>query len=87
MAFSSAVTFKTVFGNKRVHRGTFDCASVSGGDLDTGLRLCEGLDLTCKGSAVATNAPAINEDLPVAGGAVTIVTDSGQTGYWMAMGY
>ncbi|HBF43030.1 MAG TPA: hypothetical protein DDW42_05250 [Desulfobacteraceae bacterium] len=87
MAFSSAVTFKTVFGNKRVHRGTFDCASVATGDIDTGLRLCEGIDLTCKGSAVATNAPAINEDLPVDGSAVTIVADSSQGGYWMAMGY
>ena len=87
MAFSSAVTFKTIFGNKRVHRGTFNCSSVAGGDINTGLRLCEGIDLTCMGSAVAGNAPAVNETLPVAGSAVTIVTDSGQKGYWMAMGY
>ncbi|MCG7853278.1 MAG: hypothetical protein MIO92_12220 [Methanosarcinaceae archaeon] len=87
MAFSSAVTFKTIFGNKRVHRGTFDCSSATGGDIDTGLRLCEGIDLTLMGSAVATNAPAVNETLPVAGSAVTIVTDAGQKGYWMAMGY
>jgi len=85
MAFSSTVTFKTVFGNKRVHRGTFDASSCTGGDIDTGLRLVEGIELTCGGSAVAS-APAVNETLPVAGD-ITIVTDSGQTGYWMAMGY
>ena len=87
MAFESAVTFKTVFGNKRVHRGTFLCSSCAGGDVDTGLRLCEGMDLTCKGSAVAANAPAVDETLPVDGSAVTIVADSSQGGYWMAMGY
>lgn len=87
MAFASAITRKTVFNNLRVHLGTFNCASVTGGDIDTGLRKCEHIDLACKGSAVAANAPAVNEDLPVDGSAVTIVTDSGQQGYWIAYGY
>jgi hypothetical protein len=87
MAFGSAITEKSQAGNKRVHYGTFDCASVTGGDIDTGLRSCEMIELTCKGSAVATNAPAVDEDLPVDGSAVTIVADSGQTGYWIARGY
>jgi hypothetical protein len=86
MAFASAVVEKTQFGNKRVHLGTFNCASVTGGDIDTGLRSCDMITLQCKGSAVATNAPAVNEDLPVAGSAITIVADSGQTGYWIAVG-
>ena len=42
MAFASTITDKTVFGNKRRHSGTFSCASVAGGDIDTGLRRCDG---------------------------------------------
>jgi len=87
MAFSSAITHKTVFGNKRIHHGTFSCASVAGGDINTGLRQCDFIHLQGKSSAVITNAPAVNESLPVAGSAVTIVTDSGMTGYWWAQGY
>lgn len=87
MAFGSEITVKTVFGNKRRNSGTFDCSSVTGGDLDTGLRQCETLVLQHKGSAVQANAPVVDESLPVAGSAVTIVTDSGAVGYWEATGY
>ena len=86
MAFISAITDKTVMGNQRVHKGYFNSSSAAGGDIDTGLRTCQHIDLTCKGSAVALNAPSVNEDLPVAGGALTIVVDSGQEGYWRAEG-
>jgi len=87
MAFSSTVTDKTVFGNKRRHAGTFSCASVATGDIDTGLRSCESITLTHKSSAVVTNCPAVDETLPCAGSAVTIVTDSSAAGYWEATGY
>lgn len=88
MTFAAAVTSKTVFGNKRVHFGTFtNGASDTGGDIDTGLRSCEEMFLQHGGSAVATNAPAVNETLPVAGSAVTIVTTAGFDGRWMAIGY
>ena len=87
MAFSSAVTYKTVFGNKRVHYGTFSGASVTGGSINTGLRSCEHISLLVKSSAVAANAPVVNEDLPVDGSAVTVVHDSSAAGYWMGLGY
>ena len=87
MAFASAVSHKTVFGNKRVHTGTWTGSSVTGGNINTGLRLCEHMQLSIKSSAVGTNAPAVNESFPVAGSAVTIVHDSGQNGYWLAIGY
>ena len=87
MAFGSAITVKTVFGNKRRNSGTFDCSSVAGGDIDTGLRQCETLVLQHQGSAVQANAPVVNESLPVAGSAVTIVADSSSIGYWEATGY
>ena len=89
MAFASSVNAdgKTVMGNKRVHFGTFtNGGSDTGGNIDTGLEVCEHLQLTCKGSAVAANAPAVNETFPCAGNAVTIVTDADEDGYWMAVG-
>jgi hypothetical protein len=87
MAFASAVSYKTVFGNKRIHMGTYSCASVATGDIDTGLRQAEHVQLTQQGSAVTSTAPVIDEDMPVAGSAVTIVTASSAAGYWMAIGY
>lgn len=85
MAFSAAVTGKTVFGNKRVHYGTY--GGSTGGDINTGLRLVESIQLTNKGSAVDTGWAAVNESMPCAGSAVTIVHDNGATGYWTAIGY
>jgi hypothetical protein len=87
MAFSSAVSYKTVFGNRRVHYGTWTGSGATGGNVDTGLRLCENILLTVHGSAVTSNQCAVNESLPVAGSAVTIVHDSGINGYWIAFGY
>jgi hypothetical protein len=89
MAWSSAVVQRAIqaYANKRKSWGTFDASSAAGGDIDTGLRICEKITLTCKGSAVAANAPAVDESLPVAGSAVTIVCDSGQQGFWEATGY
>lgn len=87
MAFSSTVSYKTTFGNRRVHYGSWTGGSTTGGDIDTGLRLCEHIQLTANNSAVATNAPVVNESFPVAGSAVTIVVDSNQNGYWTAYGY
>ena len=88
MAFTSAVTLKTVFGNKRVNAGTFTNTSAStGGDIDTGLRNCEGMLLQHSGAAVTADAPAVNGTLPVAGKAVTIVTTADADGYWIAIGH
>ena len=87
MSFSAAVIGKTVFGNKRVHWGTYGGASQTGGDIDTGLRSVEHMQLTNKGSAVDTGWAAVNESMPCAGSAVTIVNDSAAGGYWLAIGY
>ena len=88
MAFASAVTYKTVFGNKRVHFGTFTTTSATtGGDVDTGLRRVESMTLTPNKNAVTAKECAIDESLPVAGSAVTIVHDAALDGYWMAQGY
>ncbi len=89
MAFSSTISANaTVMGNKRVRFGTFTSDGGStGGDIDTGLRIVEAIFLQQKAAAVVADAPVVNETLPCAGSAVTIVTTANAVGYWMAVGY
>ena len=87
MAFSSAITRQTIMGNKRVTEGTWTSGSTTGGDIDTGLNVCEFITLQAKGSSVSADAPVVNETLPIAGSAITIVTTSSVDGYWRAEGY
>jgi len=88
MAFTSAITDRSVMGNKRVHFGTYNSAGGStGGNINTGLKLCEHLQLQPGGAAAEAVAPVVNETLPVDGSAVTIVSGADDTGYWQATGY
>jgi len=88
MAFSTTISQNPIaVGNRRMSWGTFSCASVATGDIDTGLRLCENIVLQQVSSAVVADAPVVNETLPVAGSAVTIVTTLGAAGNWVAWGY
>ncbi len=88
MAFTATVLGITVFGNKLVSYGTYvSSGGDAGGDINTSLAKAESMILQPKGSSVATNYPVINETFPVAGNAVTIVTDANQSGYWLAFGY
>jgi hypothetical protein len=67
--------------------GTFtSTGSGTGGNVDTGLRIAEVFVMTSYASAVG-NDPVLNEDLPVAGNALTIVTDADEVGTWFAIGY
>jgi hypothetical protein len=87
MAFSSKITVQNVDGNKRIMIGTYtNTAGSTGGDINTGMHKCDLLYLQPMGSAVGTNYPVVNEVFPVAGNAVTIVTDADQDGYWFAIG-
>ncbi len=86
MAFTSTITGYSYWGSKRVNWGTWT-TDTTGGDIDTGLDMCEGIVLQHTGSAVVADDPAINETLPVAGSAITIVVTSGKGGNWRAWGY
>lgn len=87
MAFTATVQEKTVFGNKRIHKGTFvNDGGSTGGDITTGLQNCDALILIPVGSSVHTNAPVVNETTPVAGGVMTIVTDANVSGDFIAIG-
>lgn len=88
MAFESAVTARPfAMGNKRVSMGTYtNGAGDSGGDIDTGLRSCEAIWLQPSGAAAIAAAPTVNETLPCAGSAVTIVNTADEDGFWIALG-
>lgn len=79
MAFASSITNRTVFGNMRVHIGTFTQASGdTGGSITTGLR-----DVLFFNCMAATN-------LSESSGVVTVTTanpGTDQAGYWAAIGY
>jgi len=88
MGFTSTITGTTVFGNKAVTWGTWNTGGVTYGDIDTGLRICEHIDLTINAAAAFAKAPANRETMPIAGSAITIDIGSSPDidGYWWAFG-
>ena len=86
MGFVSTITGTTVFGNKAVTWGTFDGGSATYGDIDTGLRICEHIDLTIKKGTAAALALAVVETMPYDGSAISIRTGADIDGYWWAFG-
>lgn len=90
MAFTSSITSGTkIFGSMQKSWGTFtNTGGSTGGDINTGLKTVESMNLTHTGSSVVASAPVINEDLssPIVGTAVTIVTVADADGIWEAIG-
>lgn len=89
MAFSQTTNnngIPEMVGRLKMTSGTYNCASVTTGELDTGLTRVHVAILQKTGAAVATNANAINETFPSAPGILTIITDTSETGTWMALG-
>lgn len=89
MAFTNAIVGRTIVGNKRMHWGTYtNTAGFTGGDIDTGLKSCDHIELQPTGTAVDANTPTVNENLsgPINGAAVTIVTTADADGSWIAFG-
>jgi len=88
MAFSSAISGKSVEGKFRVHWGTWTSGGTTAtGDVNTGLRRVVRMMLTAKGAAIVADAPTINETFPIAGSAITIIFTAATSGYWIAWGY
>lgn len=86
MAMTSAKVGETVIGNFRVTYGTWTAGGDTGGNINTGLRLCNIMLLTASGGSIVADAPTVNETLPYNGAAITIITTSNTSGYWMAFG-
>lgn len=88
MAFSFTVDSSVHVGGTRIVYGGYNCNSVTGGDIKTGLSVVNAIHLQPKGTSILANQPVVNETLPLANtdGAVTIVTTSGEVGTWFAVG-
>jgi hypothetical protein len=85
--FSSVISGRNFSGSKARTWGTFtNAGGDTGGNIDTGLRMCESIKLTHTGAAVVASAPSVNETLPILGNAITIVTVDGADGIWEAIG-
>lgn len=87
MAFTYAITWRTVMGDKAVYGGSYTSAdSSTGGDIVTGLTVVDGFFLAPRASAVSASAPVFNESALPQGGTITIVTIANESGNWMAIG-
>ena len=90
MTMASSVTQRDVWGSMAVWMGRFpNGAGDKGGNIATGLNRCYGLILQPGGATVAGNACVVNETFTangLDGSAITIVTDAGVDGNWLAFG-
>lgn len=88
MTFASTVIEKSIqVGKYKKAIGTYTSSGGgTGGDITVpGARQIIGFQLTPTGATVNTNAPSVNETLPLTSAAVTIVTDANTTGVWEAL--
>jgi len=90
MGFVSARTdggIPIVLGDKKMTFGTYtNSDGGQGGDIDTGLRVCQAIFLQT-GASVSADESAVNETLPCDGSAVTVVNTANSDGTWLAIGY
>lgn len=87
MSITDTFVGRSVLGDKCLTYGTYtDSGAGTEDDINTKLHRCEMIVLQPYGAAAATDAPAVNETLPVAGSAVTVVTKASQSGMWIAIG-
>ena len=87
MAFSFTIENEQILeGNMRIVYGTWNADSVTGGEIVTGLGRVDTCLLGHTGSATEAAVAVVNETLPLASGSVTIVTTSGDTGTFIAIG-
>tara|TARA_R100000329_G_C7550427_1_gene194488 strand:+ start:422 stop:694 length:273 start_codon:yes stop_codon:yes gene_type:complete len=89
MAFSYTVeNAQTLEGRTKIVFGTWNSAGVTGGEIVTGLTTVQTFVIAHTGSSTEAAAAVINETLPLsnATGTVTLVTTSGDTGTYIAIG-
>jgi hypothetical protein len=87
MSITNALVGRSVLGDKCLTYGTYtDSGAGTEDNIDTKLHRCEMIILQAYGTSAATDAPAVNETLPVAGSAVTVITKASESGIWIAIG-
>lgn len=77
---------KLPIGNRWLTYGTWDATGVIGGEVDTRLTRVDAFFITHTGAAVEVNVATANEAFPLVGGSVTMVTNNGDAGTWLAIG-
>jgi len=83
MAFTSTIVSRTVFGNKKIVIGTYDGGGDNGGDIATGLHICE---ILIPVPSTATGNTTVAETFPIAGSAVTVASGADIDGAFIAIG-
>ena len=87
MAFSSTkIHVRLPIGNRKLVYGSWTSPNATGGNISTGLKRVDICVISHKGSSVTADSAVINETFPLAGGDVTIVCTSGDSGYYIAIG-
>ncbi len=75
-------------GDRKITTGSYTATPTgTGGDINTGLKVCEHIVLQKTSSTTALGIAAANETFPTGGSDVTIVTPTGEGGLWKAYGY
>lgn len=89
MTFESSILGTDIWGGWRVKFGTFTNAGTdTGGDIDTGLGNINCMILQKTGNGTTTGVGVVNETFPnLSGPKVTIVTDAGVDGVWLAIDF
>ena len=87
MSITDTFVGRSILGDKALTYGTYtDAGEGTEDDINTKLHRCEMIILQPYGASAATDAPAVNETLPVDGSAVTVITAASQAGIWVALG-
>jgi hypothetical protein len=87
MAITTVVIGKTVYGNKKVHYGTYTLSgAATTGDIETELDQVHGGMVGALGALIVADAPTIDETFPLADGDVTIIGTANSSGCWVAVG-
>ena len=88
--FTASVTETTTFGARLVKYGTYtNTGGSTGGDIVTNLTQVQNCQLQPNAAAVIATQSVVNETFPLSNsnGAVTIVTSSNESGYFVCFGY
>ena len=86
MAIISTITrrVQNTIGDRKVTYGTYQGDTT--GEIDTGLEVCEFLDLQGTASVAGTAAIVNVDNFPLRGTAVPIITTDASGGIWFAYG-
>ena len=87
MAFTITIDERGVMGDKRYVYGKYvNDGGSTGGEVTTGLSFVNSFQYQEKGSAVVGNRSVVDESFPLSSGDVTLVTNSNETGNFIAFG-